>query len=88
MRFSNSWRLSILSNQIIYVNYHILYLFSKLKGEVKVQRDETLTLRKAHSLEVLYGAQSFRLLETIGEWSFYRMKLFRLNTTYYIYSEN
>ena len=47
MRFNNNWRLSILSNQIIYVNYHILCLSSKLKGEVKVQRDETITLRKA-----------------------------------------
>ena len=56
MRFNNNWRLSILSNDIIYVNYHILYLFSKLKGEVKVQREETLTLRKALILVVLYGA--------------------------------
>lgn len=54
--FSNNWRLSILSNDIIYVNYHILYLFSKLKGEVKVQREETRTLRKALILVVLYGA--------------------------------
>ena len=47
MWFNNNWRLFALSNAIIYVNYHILYLFSKLKGEVKVQRDETITLRKA-----------------------------------------
>ena len=54
MRFSNNWRLSIFSNEIICVNYRILYLFSKLKGDVKVQRDETLTLRKAlHSCSAL-----------------------------------
>ena len=56
MRFNNNWRLPILSNESIYVNYHILYLFSKLEGEVKVQREETLTLRKALILVVLYGA--------------------------------
>ena len=37
----------MLSNEIIQVKYYILYLFRKLKGEVKVQRDETITLRKA-----------------------------------------
>ena len=82
------WRMAILSNEIIYVNYHMLYLFSKLKGEVKVQRDETLTLRKAlHSCSALRSV-IVSSLETVGEWLFYRMKLFRLNTTYYIYSEN
>ena len=70
MRFNYNWRLSLLSNAIFYVNYHILYSFSKLKGEVKVQRDETLTLRKA-----LHSGSALRSVIVSSLRDFWRMAI-------------